>query len=150
MVLSLPALTGTATASYELTVTKSLATQQVSVAGTFTVTGTGSFPTPVLSFAPAPAAVPAGLVTCVPANTAPASCTFSQSWSDTSIAAATGGTLTVSVGAATATAPYNFAGAFSTLRGNLDMHVGEGLGGVGWGGDGGEGRHAAPQTPHCT
>ena len=118
LALTLAAGTGTATATYELTVTKSLASQVVSVAGTFPITGTGTFGTPVLTFAPAPAATPTGSVSCVPANTAPSTCTFSQSWSDNSITAAAGGTLTVTVGAATASAPYNFAGVTGGTTGN--------------------------------
>lgn len=118
LALTLATGTGTATATYELTVTKSLATQVVSVAGTFPITGTGTFGTPVLTFAPAPAATPTGSVSCVPANTAPSTCTFSQSWSDNSITAAAGGTLTVTVGAATASAPYNFAGVTGGTTGN--------------------------------
>lgn len=118
LALSIPATTGTGTANYQLTVTKSLATQMVTVSGTFTVIGVGNFPTPTLTFAPAPAAAPTGTVSCIPANTAPATCTFAQSWSDSSIAAAAGGVLTVSIGTSTQTAPYNFAGVTGGTSGN--------------------------------
>jgi hypothetical protein len=118
LALSIPATSGTGTANYQLTVTKSLATQMVTVSGTLTVIGTGSFPTPTLTFAPAPAAVPTGSVSCIPANTAPATCTFAQTWSDNSIAAAAGGVLTVSIGSSTQTAPYNFAGVTGGTTGN--------------------------------
>lgn len=116
--LSIAATTGTDTVNYQLTVSKSLATQVVTVAGTFTITGTGSFPTPTLTFAPAPSSPPTGTVSCIPANTAPATCTFSQTWPDTSIAAAAGGVLTVSIGTSTQTAPYNFAGVTGGTTGN--------------------------------
>jgi hypothetical protein len=54
----------------------------------------------------------------MPANTAPSTCTFAQTWSDSSIAAAAGGVLTVSIGSSTQTAPYNFAGVTGGTTGN--------------------------------
>lgn len=117
--LSIPAGTGTATASYQLTVTKSLATQVVTVAGSFPVTGTGAFPTPVLSYVPAPAAGPSGAVTCTPPNTAPSTCQFQQTWTDSSITATAGGVVTATMGTSTVSAPYSFTpGASGSTTGN--------------------------------
>lgn len=117
--LSIPAGTGTVTASYQLTVTKSLTTQVVTVAGSFPVTGTGAFTTPVLSYVPAPAAVPSGAVTCTPPTTAPSTCQFQQTWSDSSITATAGGVVTATMGTSTVSAPYSFtAGASGSTTGN--------------------------------
>ena len=49
----------------------------------------------------------------------------------------------MTVGAATGTAPYSFAGAFSALGGYLNVHVCDGVGGFGGGGIG-EGCECAP------
>eukprot|EP00775_Hariotina_reticulata_P002126 gene2126-2445_t len=104
LALTIP-VDGTGTASYRIVVTRTLQTQAVAVAGSFDLlntnaTAAASFAQPQLSFMPGMGGVNSQTV-CTPSGVIPAggraTCTFTASWTDTNIMAASGGTVTVTV-----------------------------------------------------
>jgi hypothetical protein len=94
-------LTGSGTANYIITVTRTTIEQKVTVEGDFTVVNQGAAPVtpnPTVTFSTAPGGASA-VASCSPpgdiAVGASTRCTYQTSWTDSSVTAAASGTLTV-------------------------------------------------------
>jgi hypothetical protein len=94
-------LTGSGTANYVITVTRTTVEQTVTLEGDFTVVNQGAAPVtpnPTVTFSTAPGGASA-VASCSPpgdiAVGASTRCTYSTSWTDSSVTAAASGTLTV-------------------------------------------------------
>lgn len=120
-------LGATVTANYHITVDKSVATQTVTVSGSFTIKNTGTTvdsPSAIITFGNAPSGYAVSPSRCDMTNGtiepgAQTVCQFNASWSDTSVKAAQSGPVTVNPGGASpviATGTYVIAGGTAVTR----------------------------------